>query len=93
MRVPRLALLAPLAAVALTLLAAPTRGQEPTWTLYRPTNPRLIAPESTFFTEPRFSFASSMASTPEESANPWLLLNRTFDDGAIPAGRSGGDGG
>ncbi|HEX6215840.1 MAG TPA: FtsX-like permease family protein [Vicinamibacterales bacterium] len=53
-------------------------------TLYRPTNPRIIAPESTFFTEPRFSFASSMASTPEESANPWLLLNRTFDDGAIP---------
>ena len=54
-------------------------------TLYRPTNPRIIAPESTFFAEPRFSFASSMASTPEESANPWRLLNRTFDDGAIPA--------
>ena len=54
-------------------------------TLYRPTNPRIIAPESAFFTEPRFSFVSSMASTPEESANPWLLLNRTFDDGAIPA--------
>ena len=53
-------------------------------TLYRPTNPRIIAPESAFFTESRFSFASSMASTPEESANPWLLLNRTFDDGAIP---------
>ena len=54
-------------------------------TLYRPTNPRIIAPESTFFAEPRFSFASSIASTPEESANPWRLLNRTFDDGAIPA--------
>ena len=54
-------------------------------TLYRPTNPRIVAPESTFFAEPRFSFASSMASTPEESANPWRLLNRTFDDGAIPA--------
>jgi hypothetical protein len=24
-----------------------------------------------------------MAGTPEEHANPWLLLNRTFDDGAI----------
>jgi ABC-type lipoprotein release transport system permease subunit len=54
-------------------------------TLYRPTNPRIIAPESSFFAEPRFSFASSMAATPEESANPWLLLNRSFDDGAIPA--------
>lgn len=54
-------------------------------TLYRPTNPRIIAPEPRFFAEPRFSFASSMATTPEELANPWLLLNRTFDDGAIPA--------
>ena len=54
-------------------------------TLYRPTNPRIIAPESSFFDEPRFSFASSMASTPEETANPWRLLNRTFADGAIPA--------
>ena len=26
-----------------------------------------------------------MASTPEEIANPWRLLNKTFDDGAIPA--------
>ena len=26
-----------------------------------------------------------MAATAEEHANPWLLLNRTFDDGAIPA--------
>ncbi|HET9704791.1 MAG TPA: FtsX-like permease family protein [Vicinamibacterales bacterium] len=54
-------------------------------TLYRPTNPRIIAPEPRFFDEPRFSFASSLASSPEEMANPWQLLNRTFDDGAIPA--------
>jgi putative ABC transport system permease protein len=52
-------------------------------TLYRPTNPRIIAPEPRFFAQPRFSFASSMATTAEELANPWLLLNRTFDDGAI----------
>ena len=45
-------------------------------TLYRPTNPRIIAPEPRFFTQPRFSFASSMATTAEEIANPWLLLNR-----------------
>jgi ABC-type lipoprotein release transport system permease subunit len=54
-------------------------------TLYRPTNPRIIAPEPRFFAERRFSFASSMASTADEIANPWRLLNRTFEDGAIPA--------
>jgi len=52
-------------------------------TLYRPTNPRIIAPEPRFFDRPRFSFAASMATTPEELENPWRLLNRTFDDGAI----------
>ncbi len=52
-------------------------------TLYRPTNPRIIAPEPRFFDQPRFSFASSMATTGEEIANPWLLLKRTFPDGAI----------
>ena len=54
-------------------------------TLYKPTNPRIIAPEPRFLDEPRFSFASSLASTPEEIANPWRLLNKTFEDGAIPA--------
>lgn len=54
-------------------------------TLYRPTNPRIIAPEPRFYDRPRFSFASSMATTDEERANPWLLLKRTFDDGAIAA--------
>ena len=54
-------------------------------TLYRPTNPRIIAPEPRFFARPRFAFAASLADTPEERANPWRLLNRTFDDGAIPA--------
>lgn len=54
-------------------------------TLYRPTNPRIIAPEPRFFDSVRFSFASSMAESSEETANPWLLLNRRFEDGAIPA--------
>jgi ABC-type antimicrobial peptide transport system permease subunit len=40
-------------------------------------------PES-FLDEKRFRFADSLASTAEEKANPWLLLNRKFDDGAIP---------
>lgn len=54
-------------------------------TLYKPANPRIIAPEAAFLDEPRFTFASSMAQSAEEIANPWRLLNRTFDDGAIPA--------
>lgn len=54
-------------------------------TLYKPTNPRIIAPEPRFLDEPRFSFAASMAATAEEIANPWRLLNKTFEDGAIPA--------
>lgn len=54
-------------------------------TLYRPTNPRIIAPEPRFLESPRFSFAASMAESADEIANPWRLLNRRFDDGAIPA--------
>jgi putative ABC transport system permease protein len=54
-------------------------------TLYQPRNPRVIAPEDAFLDENRFTFAASLAQTPEERANPWLLLRRTFDDGATPA--------
>jgi putative ABC transport system permease protein len=54
-------------------------------TLYQPTNPRLIAPEPAFLDAARFSFAQSLATTDAERANPWLLLNTTFDDGAVPA--------
>jgi hypothetical protein len=53
--------------------------------LYRPTNPRIIAPEPRFLDQPRFTFAGSMASTAEEHANPWRLLDMTFEDGAVPA--------
>jgi ABC-type antimicrobial peptide transport system permease subunit len=54
-------------------------------TLYQPRNPRIIAPEDTFINDTRFAFASSLAETPDERANPWRLLNRTFADGAIAA--------
>lgn len=54
-------------------------------TLYRPTNPRIIAPGPGFTGDGRFAFAASMAATPEEQANPWTLLGRTFDDGAVAA--------
>lgn len=54
-------------------------------TLYQPKNPRLVAPEASFLDDPRFRFARSLASTDAERANPWRLLDRQFDDGAIPA--------
>ena len=54
-------------------------------TLYQPTNPRLVAPEPSFVENPRFSFAASLAATDAERGNPWLLLNRDYNDGAIPA--------
>ncbi len=52
--------------------------------LYRPTNPTIIAPEAGFLDAGRFTFAATLAASDEEQANPWLLLNRTFDDGAVP---------
>jgi putative ABC transport system permease protein len=54
-------------------------------TLYQPRNPRIVAPEDSFLQENRFTFADSIAATAEERTNPWLLLRRTFDDGAVPA--------
>jgi putative ABC transport system permease protein len=52
--------------------------------LYRPTNPTIIAPERGFIESNRFTFSSSMADTDAERANPWLLLRRQFEDGAVP---------
>jgi len=54
-------------------------------TLYRPTSPRIIAPAPGFVADSRFTFAASMAATPEEHANPWTLLGHTFEDGAVAA--------
>ncbi len=52
--------------------------------LYRPTNPTLIAPEQGFIEAGRFSFSASIADSDAERGNPWLLLRRQFDDGAVP---------
>lgn len=54
-------------------------------TLYRPTTPRIVAPEARFIDENRFTFSASLAETDAERRNPWRLLQRRFDDGAIPA--------
>lgn len=53
--------------------------------LYQPKNPRVIAPEVAFLSEGRFRFGTTLAETEAEAANPWLLLDRVFKDGAIPA--------
>jgi hypothetical protein len=53
--------------------------------LYQPREPTVLAPASAFLEEGRFRFQSSLAETPEERANPWLLLRRDRDaEGAIP---------
>jgi putative ABC transport system permease protein len=52
--------------------------------LYRPGNPAIIAPEASFLDERRFAFSASLAESEEERANPWQLLTRRFDDGAVP---------
>ncbi len=53
--------------------------------LYQAKNPRVLAPETAFLSEGRFRFGATLAETEAEAANPWLLLERVFDDGAIPA--------
>jgi putative ABC transport system permease protein len=52
--------------------------------LYRPQNPRVLGVTAAFVREGRFAFQESRATTPEEKANPWLLLEKEEADGAIP---------
>ena len=52
--------------------------------LYRPQNPRVLAPTGDFLDRGGFRFGGTLASTPEEKANPWLLLKRNLPDGAVP---------
>ena len=53
--------------------------------LYQAKDPRVLAPTPAFVAEGRFAFSATAAETAEEEANPWLLLDREFEDGAIPA--------
>ncbi|MFL5341895.1 MAG: FtsX-like permease family protein [Gemmataceae bacterium] len=53
--------------------------------LYQANRPRLLGVPARFATEPsRFHFVETEATTPEEKANPWLLLQKPRDDGAVP---------
>ena len=53
--------------------------------LYQAKDPRVLAPAPAFVAEGRFAFGATAAETPEEEANPWLLLDREYEDGAVPA--------
>jgi putative ABC transport system permease protein len=52
--------------------------------LYQPRNPKIVAPPASFIHDNRFTFQSSLASSNEEQANPWLLLDREFPNGVVP---------
>ncbi|MBS1857715.1 MAG: ABC transporter permease [Acidobacteria bacterium] len=49
--------------------------------LYRPLNPRIIAPPGEFLRQAHFAFQDAVS----DAANPWLLLEQKQADGAIPA--------
>jgi hypothetical protein len=52
--------------------------------LYEVRNPTIIAPRDSFLSQGRFVFQDSLSPTGDEAENPWLLLQRTEADGAIP---------
>jgi ABC-type lipoprotein release transport system permease subunit len=52
--------------------------------LYQPRRPRLLGVPAALIRRGGFRFADSLASTPEEKENPWLLLRRPRPDGAVP---------
>ncbi len=53
--------------------------------LYAPQEPRVLGVSHSFASGARFSFQDSLASSPEERRNPWLLLESALPDGAVPA--------
>jgi putative ABC transport system permease protein len=52
--------------------------------LYQATRPRVLGVPESLVARGGFHFYQTEAETPEERANPWLLLNRTYPDGAVP---------
>jgi putative ABC transport system permease protein len=51
--------------------------------LYKPQEPTILGVPGSFIAAGRFSFGESIASTPEQKSNPWVLLESVKDD-AIP---------
>jgi ABC-type lipoprotein release transport system permease subunit len=52
--------------------------------LYRPQNPRIVGVSERFRRDGRFAFAKSIAATDAERQNPWLLLERRWEDDVVP---------
>lgn len=52
--------------------------------LYRPSQPRILAPTDAFRREGHFGFGGALDAEGEGKSNPWLLLDREFADGAVP---------
>ncbi|HLM56476.1 MAG TPA: FtsX-like permease family protein, partial [Pyrinomonadaceae bacterium] len=52
--------------------------------LYRPSQPRILAPTDAFRREARFGFGDALGGDGDASVNPWLLLDREYPDGAVP---------
>jgi ABC-type lipoprotein release transport system permease subunit len=52
--------------------------------LYEPRQPKIVGVPRSFIDDGRFVFQSSLDRNDEERANPWLLLRRQHDDGAVP---------
>jgi hypothetical protein len=52
--------------------------------LYRPSEPTLLGAPPALVERGGFAFQSTLAETPEEEANPWLLLQKEFPNGAVP---------
>ncbi len=53
--------------------------------LYVPQDPRIVGAREQMLNRGGFQFAATLAKSDAERQNPWLLLKRTFPDGAIPA--------
>lgn len=53
--------------------------------LYKPQKPRILGVPESQIDRGGFLFSDSLASTAEEKENPWLLLNRSLENGVIPA--------
>jgi ABC-type antimicrobial peptide transport system permease subunit len=52
--------------------------------LYAPATPRILGATEQFISSNRFAFQNSLATSSEEKANPWWLLNRELDQSVVP---------
>lgn len=53
--------------------------------LYAPGDPRILGAPDEFLRQGRFAFATSLATTPEQQRNPWLLLEEPPRGGVLAA--------